>query len=520
MTDAAATSATGSAGAGLGLAAEGVTKTYTAAPVLQDATLRLQYGEVHALLGGNGSGKSTLIKILAGVVPADPGGTIEVAGQTTGLNHWSPAEARQHHMRFIHQDLGLIPDLTIAENLFIESRMGARHGLISWRRMHREAAAVLDRFELPLDPAGRVGELTLAEQTLLAAARALHDVADDSRAVVVLDEPTAALPSHQAEQLMSAIRGYADQGHAILVVTHRLGEVVSVCDRMTVLRQGRVVHTGPLTKGQTEDDLGRLITGVDAATEIRSDHVHDIVPDARHDGLRLTGVTTASLPTIDLTVRPGEVVGLVDAGGRAGPEILRTVFGLEQLTGGTVELGGRPLRLRNPNQAMSHGIAYLPGQRLREALFPGMPVGANILIGSLERHRRAGLLSERSERRSIDQAMKDFHVWPPDPKAEVTSLSGGNQQKVSVARWMVRQPRCLLLEEPTQGVDIGARAEIWNLIGAAVRDGTAALVVSSDYQELATHCHRVVVYARGQLVTTLTGADLTVPAIAEVVHHA
>ncbi|WP_166462622.1 sugar ABC transporter ATP-binding protein [Amycolatopsis acidicola] len=488
--------------------------------MLEQAALRLHYGEVHALLGGNGSGKSTLIKILAGVVPADPGGTVTVAGEQSALKHWTPGEARRRHLRFIHQDLGLVPDLTIAENLFLEARLGARRGLISWRRIHRGATEVLRRFDLDVDPAGRTADLTLAEQTLLAAARALHDVADDARAVVILDEPTAALPSGQAEQLMSAIRSYADRGHAILVVTHRLGEVVSVCDRITVLRQGRVVHHGPLADRRSEDDLGRLITGVDAAAESRHGVAHGAAPGTTDDGLKLTGVATASLRPVDLAVRPGEVVGLVDAGGRTGPCILRAVFGLEAVTAGTVELGGRKQRLRTPGRAMARGIAYLPGQRLRDALFPGLPVSANVLIGSLPRHCRAGVLSRRRERRTVDRAIKDFGVWPPDAAAEVTSLSGGNQQKVSVARWMIRSPRYLLLEEPTQGVDIGARAEIWDLIGGAVRDGAAALVVSSDYQELAAHCHRVLVYARGELVTTLTGADLTVPAIAEVVHHA
>ncbi|MXG89019.1 sugar ABC transporter ATP-binding protein [Nocardioides flavescens] len=509
------------AGRAPALTARGVTKTYTAAPVLLDAELQLSFGEVHALLGGNGSGKSTMIKILAGVVGADPGGTVEVAGgaEPTDLTRWSAAEARRHHLRFIHQDLGLVPDLTVAENLFIEASLHARRGLVSWSRLRRDAEDVLARFDLDLAPEALVSTLSLAEQTLLAAARALHDVEPGGRAIVVLDEPTAALPSGQADELMSAIRRYADEGHAILVVTHRLGEVVAVCDRITVLRQGRVAATGPLAD-RTEDDLGSLITGVDAATEQRTARATEPHAGGAHDGLRLQGVRTDTLEGIDLEVRPGEIVGLVDAGGLTGSRVLRTVFGLERLTGGTVSLGGRPLRLRNPGRAMAHGVAYLPGQRLREALFPGLSVGENVLLASLPAHRRGGLLSIRRQRSAAADAVRRFRVHPADATAEVTSLSGGNQQKVSVARWMVREPRCLLLEEPTQGVDIGARAEIWALIADAVDGGAAALVVSSDYQELATHCRRVVVYARGRHVTTLTGADLTVPAIAEVVHHA
>lgn len=519
MVEAAAVEGTVGAGTMPALTARGVTKTYTVAPVLLDAELHLSYGEVHALLGGNGSGKSTMIKILAGVVAADPGGILTTGGDTVDLRKWSPAEARRHHLRFIHQDLGLVPDLTVAENLFLESSLHARGGLVSWSRLGRDAAAVLARFNLALDPTAVLSSLTLAEQTLLAAARALHDVDPETRAIVVLDEPTAALPSHQAEVLMQGIRRYADEGHAILVVTHRLGEVVAVCDRITVMRQGRVAASVPLAD-RTEDDLGSLITGVDAATEQRTDHAAEVEPDEHHEGLRLDSVSTAAFDDVSIEVRPGEVVGIVDAGGRTGSAILRTVFGLERLTGGTIALGGKPMRLRNPGRAMARGIAYLPGQRLREALFPGLSVGANVLLASLPEHRRLGLLSAGKERRAAQDAVTRFRVQPADATAEVTSLSGGNQQKVSVARWMVRKPRCLLLEEPTQGVDVGARAEIWSLIAEAVRGGAAVLVVSSDYQELATHCRRVVVYARGRHVTTLTGTGLTVPAIAEVVHHA
>lgn len=519
MSQTAAMTDTTGAGATPALVARGVTKTYTVAPVLADAELRLYYGEVHALLGGNGSGKSTMIKVLAGVVPADPGGTIET-GETTGdLRRWSPTDARRASLRFIHQDLGLVGDLTVAENLFIEASLHSRRGALSWRRLRRDAAAVLDRFDLDLDPLAPVSTLSLVEQTLLAAARALHDVEDGTRAIVVLDEPTAALPSHQAEQLMQGIRRYADAGHAILVVTHRLGEVVAVCDRITVLRQGRVVATTPLSD-QTEDDLGTLITGVETATERRTDEVSDVPVEHAREGLRLDGVATDTLPAIDMHVRAGEVVAIVDAGGRTGRTLLRTIFGLERLQRGTISLGGNPLRLRNPGRAMTRGIAYLPGQRLQEALFPGLTVGENILLASLPRHRRGGLLSPRSERNASRAAVDRFHVKPADPTVEVISLSGGNQQKVSVARWMVRSPRCLLLEEPTQGVDIGARAEIWSLVAEAARGGAAVLVVSSDYQEVATHCHRVEVYARGHHVTTLTGTDINVPAIAEVVHHA
>ncbi len=502
------------------LVAGPVTKTYVTSPVLHSAVLSLRFGEVHALLGGNGSGKSTLIKILAGVVPADPGSDIVIGSITTSLDKWSPSVARASHLRFIHQDLGLVPDLTVAENLFIEDRFTAGRGrLISWARMRRDAAKVLERFGLDLSPNDVVGDLTLVQQTLIAAARALYDVAPGDRAIVVLDEPTAALPSREADQLMAAIRRYADDGHAILVVTHRLGEVVNVCDRITVLRQGHVVHEG-LLAGQSESDLGKLITGVDAQTEVRGDNIVAIEPDEKHDGLSLHDISTDSLSHISLDVRPGEVVGLVDAGGQAGPQILRTIFGLERLRDGHISLRGSRMRLRNPGRAMARGIAYLPGQRLQDALFPGLSVGTNISIASLPAHRRFGLVAGSRERQANVAAVRDFHVSPTDADAEITSLSGGNQQKVSVARWMVRKPTCLLLEEPTQGVDVGARAEIWTLIGQAVHDGAAALVVSSDFQELATHCHRVLVYARGRHVRTLQGADLTVLSIAEVVQHA
>ncbi|WP_179272948.1 MULTISPECIES: sugar ABC transporter ATP-binding protein [unclassified Rhodococcus (in: high G+C Gram-positive bacteria)] len=484
---------------------------------MKEAEFDIRFGEVHALLGGNGSGKSTTIKILAGVEPADPGGRISIGGQTLSFDGWKPADAQARRFRFIHQDLGLIPDLTVAENLFLSEGLNARRRIwISWKSLNARAQQVLDRFALPIRPTTPVSELSLIERTLVATARALQDVTDDDRAVLVLDEPTAALPPVEADDVLSAIRGHADHGHAVIIVTHRLGEVVDVADRLTVLRQGRVVASRGLAQS-SESDLGALITGVPAA-EASSTIVAEFSPTER-PRLEIRTVSALGLDSVSLTVEGGEVVGIAEAGGKAGTALNELLFGLRRRDNGTIVLDGTEVDASSPSGAMKLGIAYVPGQRIRDALFSGMSVGENLTMASLGTHSRLGVVRGAAEERAIDKAMTNYSVKPERAAGlDIIRLSGGNQQKVSVARWVTRKPRLLLLEEPTQGVDVGARAEIWAKIGEATAEGTSALVTSADFNELATYCNRVAIFSRGRIQRFLSGADLTVSTLAQAIH--
>lgn len=494
-----------------------VSKTFAGNQALREVTLSLRAGEVHALLGGNGSGKSTLIKILAGVETADNGGELKVGLIWRRLEYWSARAARDSGLRFVHQDLALFGDLTVAENLFLESRLHARHGgLISWRRLKKDAQEVLDRFDVRVAPDALLSSLNSVERVQLSAARALHDVSSGDQAIIVFDEPTAPLPPAEADALLREMRTYADAGAAVMIVTHRLGEVVNACDRITVLRQGRKVAEMELGS-TTESDLGYLITNERRSAEPEATvtvHTGSEVPR-----IRVESAVAAGLDHVSMSIAAGEIVGLADAGGSSARTMLRALFGLREVRG-VIEIDGEPFRSLTPRAAMSAGIAFVPGDRMAEAALPGMSLGSNISIAKLSEHSVAGITRRGSERRAVLESIDRFGIVPKDPDLDVLGLSGGNQQKAMVARWMRRQPRLLLLEEPTQGVDVGARHDIWRLIRESVVAGSSVAVFSLDYQELAANCTRVLIFSHGQIARVLDGQSLTAAAIGRAVHDA
>ena len=494
-----------------------VSKTFAGNRALNDVTLTLRAGEVHALLGGNGSGKSTLIKILAGVEIADHDGEITTGGLAGRLGQWSARAARDAGLRFVHQDLSLFAELTVAENLFLESRLHAtRGGLVSWKRLMRDATAVLERFTVDVPPDGLVSSLNGVERVQLSAARALHDVSEGEQAIIIFDEPTASLPPAEADALLREMRAYADRGAAVMVVTHRLREVVGGCDRITVLRQGTKVAEAELGS-QTESDLGFLITNErrsEAETRLPGGTTNDGVPRVRVDSIVASG-----LDHVSLSIAPGEVVGLADAGGSSARAMLRSLFGL-QAAEGFIELDGSPMRALTPRTARNAGIAFVPGDRMAEAALGGMSVGANMSIGSMSKFSRLSFTQRSHERRAMVDLIDRFGIVPQDQDLDILGLSGGNQQKAMVARWMIRDPRLLLLEEPTQGVDIGARHDIWALIQQSVADGASVGVLSTDYQELATNCSRVIIFSHGRIARVIDSGKLTAATIGRAVHDA
>ncbi|MGZ4544688.1 MAG: sugar ABC transporter ATP-binding protein [Blastococcus sp.] len=493
-----------------------VSKTYAGNRALWDVSLELRAGEVHALLGGNGSGKSTLIKILAGIETADHEGEIR-AGTTTGqLGSWNSRAARDAGLRFVHQDLALFAELTVAENLFLESKLHSRGGWVSWRRLVRDARKVLDRFGVDVDPRALVSSLTPVERVEISAARALHDVRAGEQAVIVFDEPTAYLPPPDADALLGSLRKYADGGAAVMVVTHRLGEVVGVCDRVTVLRQGQKVAEAALVT-QTEEDLGFLITNERRSASAPVSSMLATSVDLPR--VRVEDLVGRELAGVSLSIAPGEIVGFADAGGASGRSLLRALFGLQHVSG-VVEFDGRPLHSLTPRRAMEAGIAFVPGERMAEAALAGMSMGANITIGELPRYAVAGFVRHGAERRAVEQAIHRFGIMPSDPGLDIGGFSGGNQQKAMVARWMSRSPRLLLLEEPTQGVDIGARHDIWRLIRESVEAGASVGVFSTDYQELAANCNRIIVFSHGSIARVLDDDNLTADVIGRAVHDA
>jgi ABC-type sugar transport system ATPase subunit len=488
------------------LAVEGLSKTYAATRVLSDVGLSVGRRDIHALVGGNGSGKSTLIKVLAGVVAPDPGGTICVEGRSVAAGKWTPHDARAAHLRFVHQDLGLFADLSVVDNLCIGAGYPTSTvGRVRWHSATDAARALLGRHGLDVDPRTALGDLSLAEQSMVAIARALQDVDAGAAACVVLDEPTAALPAHDADRLLRVLRALADAGHGVILVTHHIDEVLSSSDRVTVLRDGRRVHNGPTR----ELDRGKLIDLIVGSAGLRA----GAVAQRKMTGpgaplLRTVDVRSGRAESISLTIHRGEIVGLAGLLASGCEDIPRTLFGLLPRAGGEVWIDGTSHALRSPAEAMRAGIAFLPGDRLRDGLFRELTVLENATAASTSAAGR-WRIHHRRERRAAQALIERYQVRPPHLRRRIQTLSGGNQQKVLLARWASRRPRLLLLEEPTRGVDVGARTEIWDLLRERVREeGLSILVTSSDIEELAWYCDRILVMGDGRVHSELSGDAL------------
>ena len=483
------------------LETRGISKAYGGTQALDDVSFAVEGGTVHALLGGNGSGKSTMVKILAGVVDADAG-ELSVGGQGQDARSQTPARAREMGLHFVHQQDSTFPYLTVAENLSIgrgfESGFAGR---IRWRDTENRTREVLERFGIDVDPKAELRTLGSATQMMIAIARALQDQEGSSRGVLVLDEPTASLPKAEVDLLLEALRRYAAAGQSILYVSHRLEEVLSVADRATVLRDGRLVENLDGRK-LTHDNLVRAILGAE---------LEALTPGGPKTNV---GTTEALLEVRDgggpvLELHPGEVVGVAGLLGSGRSRILRRIFGMAPRDGMVVTLSGRTVPADDPIAAMGRGIAYVPEDRVHEAAFLDLSVTHNLSMGTLREQSRAGWINSRQERRLARDAMERFGIIASSEQSLLSSLSGGNQQKTILARWLQRNPRVLLLDEPTQGVDVGARADIHALIREATESGASALIVSSDFEELAATCDRAIVVKEARVDAEIPAERLT-----------
>jgi ribose transport system ATP-binding protein len=483
----------------------GLSKTFPGTRALQDVDLEIRRGEIHALLGGNGSGKSTLIKILTGVYQGDEG-TVRVGDTVMAAHQTDPATSRAAGVHVVHQDLGIFLDMTVSENLALGHgyEMG-RAGRIDWRAQRSRVRDLLERFEIDASPNTRLSQLSQVVRTRIAIARALQDEdRGDAAGVLILDEPTAALPAHEVDQLFSALRQYAAEGQAILYVSHRLDEILALCDRATILRDGVKVGTYEIAD-LDEDELIKLIVGR------QLDRVYPPMPSVTDTTrvLEIRDLKAGPLRGINMSVCRGEVVGLGGLLGSGRSELLRAIFGDLRPDSGEIVINGEAKRIKNPGRGMASGIAYVPENRASDAAFPDLSVAANISMGSVGNYWLRGHMAYRKMRRDAKRYMGEFMVKAESGDAPLATLSGGNQQKVILARWLRREPILLLLDEPTHGVDVGARAEIYSLIRKAVAEGAAAIVVASDFEELSHVSDRVVILRDGLVTEELTSPELS-----------
>lgn len=496
------------------LSVRDVSKTFAGTKALDAVSFDVVPGNVHALLGGNGSGKSTLIKILAGVYRADPGGAIGLAGEVAAADQMTPELAASLGLRFVHQDIGVFPELTVAENIGLVNGFEGRAGRVPWRSLRRRTADLLARFEVDARPEQRMAELRPADQTMVAVARALED--DSSGlAILVLDEPTASLPRHEVELLLDAVRRCAASGQTILLVSHRIDEVLAIADAVTVLRDGREVVTRDAA-GLTEDELIRQIVGRSVQTVFP--RPPEVAAD-RATALRVSGLCGDPVLDASFEVLAGEVVGLAGLLGSGRTELLRMIFGAHPREAGEIELYGEPIAPASPTAAMDLGIAYVPEQRGIDAAFPELTVRENLSLANVGSYRRGPFFGHGAERRDASRDMERFSIRAAGQGATFSSLSGGNQQKTILARWLRLRPRLLLLDEPTHGVDVGARADVYSILDEAVAEGLAVLLVSSDFEELSRVVDRVLVMRAGR-ISAAPGTNLDAQAITELVYDA
>ncbi|HCT79328.1 MAG TPA: sugar ABC transporter ATP-binding protein [Micromonosporaceae bacterium] len=493
------------------LAVRGVSKRFPGVLALDNVSFDIAPGQVHALVGENGAGKSTLIKVLTGVYQADHG-EITFAGEEVAFRQ--PLQAQQAGISTIYQEVNLIPLISVARNLFLGREPRRALGLIDLARMNREAKETLAQFGVHVDVDRPLRSLGLGAQQMVALARA---VAIDAR-LLIMDEPTSSLEPREVETLFNTVRGLAKRNIAIIYVSHRLDELYQLCDTVTVLRDGRAVHSGPLSAVGKLTLISKMLgrgLAADGVTKFTHDHHVAEEPLLRAEGLTKRHL----LHDISFDIRPGEVVGLGGLLGSGRSETAKGIFGALPLDKGTVTIGGKRINRLTTAAAIRAGMAMLPEDRKAEGIFPDLSVRENIVLAALPRLSRAGVVTRRKQDQIVDTFMKRLRIKASSPEQRVAELSGGNQQKVLLARWLCLHPRVLLLDEPTRGIDVGAKAEVQGLIDELAQAGLAVVLISSDLEELVEGADRVVVLKAGGVVGELAGEQVSEQAIMAVLAH-
>ncbi|WP_345641778.1 sugar ABC transporter ATP-binding protein [Streptomyces tremellae] len=483
------------------LTMSGITKSFPGVRALDGVELSVRAGEVHCLLGQNGAGKSTLIKVLAGVHQPDSG-VITWRGEQVSLK--SPTAAMRLGIATIYQELDLVEGLSVAENTFLGHEPTAAGFVVRGREARRRAAALLARLGHPEIPPGRlVGDLSAAQRQIVSMARALsHDVR-----LIVMDEPSAALDPDEVDNLFRIVATLVADGVAVVYISHRLGEIRRIGDRVTVLKDGRTVAVDLPAKRTPAAEVVTLMTGravEHAFPERPAPAAERGEPLLRVEGLSRRG----EFAPLDLTVHPGEIVGLAGLVGSGRSEILETVYGARKPTTGRVVVAGRPLRPGSVRSAVRAGLGLAPEERKAQGLLTLDTVTRNVSVSTLSRFSRGGWLDRGAERTAARAATRELSLRPDNPDAPVRTLSGGNQQKAVLARWLLRGCRVLLLDEPTRGVDVGARAELYAVIRRLAGEGLAVLLVSSEVPEVLGLADRVLVLREGRVVHRAPAAEL------------
>lgn len=480
-----------------------IVKTFGGIHALRNVSFRCGRATVHALLGENGAGKSTLIKVLSGAYQADSG---EIIFNGAAYTHLSTRQALDLGIRIIYQELNLLPDMTVAENIFLGEEPRTRLGLVDTAAMRRRSASLLQQLGVTIAPETLVGDLTVAGQQMVEIAKALSQRAE----LIVMDEPSAILATHELEQLFATIRSLKAQGVTIIYISHRLNEIFEIADEVTVLKDGSVVGTTPVA-GVTRSQLVQMMVGRP---------LEEIFPKAQAEpGEVVLAVDQLSagraVRNVSFVVRAGEIVGLAGMVGSGRTELARAIFGADPVTGGSITLNGARLKANTPHQAIRAGVALVPEDRKSQGLFVTQSIRQNITLLVLSRLAKAGVMRRRAEDAVIADARQMLSIQMQSPDQAVQFLSGGNQQKVVLAKWLETSPKLIIFDEPTRGIDVGAKLEIYHLMRRLADRGVAILMISSDLPEVLGMSDRILVMHHGELAGEVPAAAATEEKIVE-----
>ncbi len=479
------------------IAARGISKSFAGIEVLRDVDLDLYPGEIHALLGENGAGKSTFAKILAGV-HRPTRGTLAMNGQPVDVAN--PVAAQKLGITLIHQEPISFPDLSVAENLVLGRSEDGWFSRVPWGEMTRDARKYMDLLGVPMDVTRPMRGLSIADQQMVEIARAL---ASDSR-LIIMDEPTAPLTPKEVEVLFGIARRLRDEGRTIIFISHRLEEVRALCDRVTVFRDGNKVGTDTIAN-LSDADIIRLMIG-----RPLKEYMHKQGTTIGEIALEVSGLTLPGVFTdISFTVRKGEIVGLGGLVGAGRTDVARAIFGVEPAASGSIRIDGKPVNIRNPDDAIALGLAFVPEDRALAGIFRTLPVEQNISAAIPRRIAPGGIIRRSIEKALARDSVKRLRIRLASLRQPIGELSGGNQQKAILARWLLTDPQILILDEPTRGIDIGVKAEFYDMIGELAAQGRAILLISSELPELLALCDRILVMSEGRLTADISRAEAT-----------
>ena len=479
-------------------------KSFAGVKALQDVSLTIKRGKIHCLVGENGCGKSTLIKIIAGVYQRDVG---QIAINGMPFEHLHPIDAIREGIQVIYQDFSLFPNLTVAENIALNEELAAGRKLVNWRHVRQVAQEALEQVQIQLPLDARVEEMSVANKQLIAISKALRQNAQ----LIIMDEPTSALTEREIRVLFSVIRRLEQRGISFLFVSHKLNEVLEISETIIVMRNGKVVSTGP-AGGY---DTARLIT--EMTGQSITEKFYDFEPDRTQPALlRVSGLSAAPLlKEVSFALYAGEIVGVTGLLGSGRTELALALFGMLPLDAGKITMNDEPVQIRNVQDAISHGIGYVPEDRLTEGLFLEQPIGRNIVVRTIDQLRTAiGLTDIGRVNAQIEEWVRSLRIKTADPALAAKTLSGGNQQRVVVAKWLASNPRLMILNGPTMGVDIGSKNELHEMIKHLASQGMGLLVISDDIPELLQTCNRILLMRNGTIVEEIRSRDTNENALA------